>query len=537
MSLLDDVSLMITPNGVAEDVLFGVLPEPIIGTELITNGDFATAGTPTTSSYSLGWNLASASNVGSNIVGGELVLTSDSSSSVYPRVYATNGVNSINILTIGKTYKFTYTVSEVSNSPNLAYFNGYSYVDINATLGTHTYYYTQLSPNQIFVLNNDRNATSVIKLSNVSVREYTSADMDFTRATTATFVNYAELITSSASGFPRLDTPSGGGCPHILVEPQRINIALRSEEIDNATWSKTTGGTASAPVVTVNNVVSPDGTQNADKVVFDLNGGTSGSDFSLLSQTYTQTADTYSLSCYLKGESGGEKIFMDFDNQNSNIVTLTTDWVRYTFSKAVTNTGSRTIKFGTSGGVATDDNPSVYMWGCQLEVSSYATSYIPTAGSTVTRNKDLFVRTGIGDLIGTEGVLYLEMASAGSGSQESISLSDGTTGNRVMIYFTAGGQIRGLSGVGGVQTNPVVYASATETDFNKIALRYKDDELTLFVNGSERDKESGTFSISTDLTDLRFSSGGTGAYFYGKIRQLQLYKTALTDAQCDALTT
>ena len=42
MSLLDDVSLMITPNGVKANVLFGVLPTPTIGNELITNGDLAT---------------------------------------------------------------------------------------------------------------------------------------------------------------------------------------------------------------------------------------------------------------------------------------------------------------------------------------------------------------------------------------------------------------------------------------------------------------------------------------------------------------
>ena len=142
-----------------------------LGSELIVNGDFATAGTPTTGSYSLGWVIASSSDAGSNIVGGELVLTSKSSLDTYPRVYATNGVNSTNFLTAGKTYKFTYTVSEVSNSPNLAYFNGVSYVNINDTVGTHTYYYINQAPNPIFVLNNDRNATSVIKLSNVSLKE------------------------------------------------------------------------------------------------------------------------------------------------------------------------------------------------------------------------------------------------------------------------------------------------------------------------------------------------------------------------------
>ena len=52
------------------------------------------------------------------------------------------------------------------------------------------------------------------------------------------------------------------------------------------------------------------------------------------------------------------------------------------------------------------------MWGAQVEEGSYATSYIPTSGSTVTRNQDIFTRDGIGSLINsTEGVLFVEMAA------------------------------------------------------------------------------------------------------------------------------
>ena len=50
--------------------------------------------------------------------------------------------------------------------------------------------------------------------------------------------------------------------------------------------------------------------------------------------------------------------------------------------------------------------------GAQLEEGSYATSYIPTSGSTVTRNQDIFTRDGIGSLINsTEGVLFVEIAA------------------------------------------------------------------------------------------------------------------------------
>ena len=41
-----------------------------------------------------------------------------------------------------------------------------------------------------------------------------------------------------------------------------------------------------------------------------------------------------------------------------------------------------------------DGNAGVYIWGAQLEQGSFPTSYIPTSGSTVTRNNDITVIKG-----------------------------------------------------------------------------------------------------------------------------------------------
>jgi hypothetical protein len=64
-----------------------------------------------------------------------------------------------------------------------------------------------------------------------------NGDMTFTRATTATRVDENDLVSSVASNVPRIDY-TGGGCPSILLEPQRTNIVLRSEEFDNASFQK-----------------------------------------------------------------------------------------------------------------------------------------------------------------------------------------------------------------------------------------------------------------------------------------------------------
>ena len=57
---------------------------------------------------------------------------------------------------------------------------------------------------------------------------------------------------------------------------------------------------------------------------------------------------------------------------------------------------------------------AVYIcWGYQLRAKFlYATSYIPTFGSTVTRNQDVCTNGGsLASINSTEGVLYAEIAA------------------------------------------------------------------------------------------------------------------------------
>ena len=85
-------------------------------------------------------------------------------------------------------------------------------------------------------------------------------DLDFTRASTATRINSSSLIESVASGVPRLTYPIGGGCPSLLLEPQRTNILQRSEQFDNAYWEKYRCD------IGINAQISPSGIQNAETI-------------------------------------------------------------------------------------------------------------------------------------------------------------------------------------------------------------------------------------------------------------------------------
>ncbi len=149
---------------------------PIIrGEEIITNGDFTTAGTLGDASYPLGW---AKNNAGSDvsIANGELILFNSAGSANDGRIYATDGSSSFNVVTNDRLYKLTYTISEVSGgTPDLQYHTGGSYVDFTAaqqTVGTHTKVYK--STGTIFLLRQIA-AGVTVKVSNVSIKEITPA--------------------------------------------------------------------------------------------------------------------------------------------------------------------------------------------------------------------------------------------------------------------------------------------------------------------------------------------------------------------------
>jgi hypothetical protein len=226
-------------------------------------------------------------------------------------------------------------------------------------------------------------------------------DMTVVRATTATRVNSAGLIESMANNVPRLDY-SNGTCPSLLVEPQRTNIALYSEQFDNAAYVKSGNGVGVAPVVTANDEISPDGYQNADKIDLSLSGGTSSSDWSWIYRNYSATiSQPQAISLYLKAATAldvGKIIRVGFVAYVNH--TLTADWTRVQLTQTPASTSNFSLGFRLRGNEATANTASFYAWGMQLEQnSSYATSYIPTTTAAVTRNADAISKTGISSLI------------------------------------------------------------------------------------------------------------------------------------------
>ena len=367
-------------------------------------------------------------------------------------------------------------------------------------------------------------------------------DMVVSRGTTATRVNSAGLIESVAINVPRLDY-TGGGCPKILVEPARTNNVLYSEQFDNAYWVKTLGGVASAPVVTANVETAPDGTTTADRVVFNLNGGTASGDLSSLgSGIFTSISITRTQSVWIKTTDGTTKVFSFISPTGAlTPITVTSVYQRFTWTSTGINVSSVRLRLrGSAAGEGTATSATIAIWGAQYEDGSNATSYIPTVAATVTRNADVISQTGISSLIGqTEGTIYAEINNT--------LMTSYSTGYVMRIFADANNEvwIRKESGTNKYtakwRANSVdVYTQSTISVLNgnnKIAIAYKSTDSAVYLNGSQIGTSASTGAFSVAPSQIGIGSSSTADFFNDRIELATLFPTRLTNAQLATLTT
>jgi hypothetical protein len=328
--------------------------------------------------------------------------------------------------------------------------------------------------------------------------------------------------TTDRLNVPRLDY-TNSSCPSILVEPQRTNLVLRSEEFDNLTvWPGSAGVTRLA-----NQGIAPNGTNTMDLITFPISGNSISQSVTVINGT------TYTFSVWLASQSGTQTV--EIGNINSGIyqsVTVTTTPQRF----EVTQVASSTNRFPAIRATAAY---SIFAWGAQLEAGSSATSYIPTVASTVTRNADVISKTGIADLIGqTEGTIFVDLYSPFDGTSKEISLSDGTLSNRISIGFL--NQVNRFT-IQVIKNNITqvsnTFVSVNQDIRNKIVLSYEQNNYKLYINGVLSYSDTLAETFTNELLNLQLNRGISQNQYFGEINSVALWKTALTDEQCISLTT
>jgi hypothetical protein len=366
-----------------------------------------------------------------------------------------------------------------------------------------------------------------------------NGDFTHTRASSATRVNKDGLIESVASGVPRLDYPLVNGvaqdCPALLLEPSRTNnVPYSVFDADVPTgWAVGFGtGTFTHELTTFKGQPAIKHTQL-----------TTGRSY-LQDSASLAASTTYTFSMYVDLENSGDiasneviaAISMTGDSGDDEVtfgeIDQDTGLCQFTFTTTVSASCNIRLGFGAFSNTSQLNKPLIFSMP-QLEAGSYATSYIPTSGSAVTRSADECNGAGTTtEFNDSEGVLFVEFAAlANDLTHRRIAISDGTTGNLVYVSFdTASNRI--LANANG---RIMVYTVSDETEFQKAAVYYNATAPKLYVNGVLRETETAMTAIS-GLNELAFDGGTGGNDFYGKVKQVMVFNEALTDAELATLT-
>jgi hypothetical protein len=357
----------------------------------------------------------------------------------------------------------------------------------------------------------------------------------------------AAVSVGPVSGLPRLDY-LGSTCPRLLLEPQRTNVLQYSEQIDNAAWAK------SLTTITANAVTSPSGYQDADKLVETASLGV---------HRAAPTSTTNLNGTYSFFAKSGERtkvailsttIDLGFDLSNGTLINLGSGtsvgkienygngWYRCSLPQASGIVALSLALLDDAGNISYTGNGTsgAYFWGAQLEVGAYATSYIPTLGASVTRVADAASKTGISSLIGqTEGTMFIDtqvgdetdevygwlQASLSGNPNDSIQINRATTTVQCQVYI--GSSVTGFISGGSITTGQRI----------KIAVGYKQNDVVLYLNGTQIGVDTSTNIPTCAVFQLGAYPPLLSDYTNnGGIKQALLFKTRLTNAQLAELT-
>ena len=328
-----------------------------------------------------------------------------------------------------------------------------------------------------------------------------------------------------------------------LIEKVRTNLQVYSEQFDNSVGWVRTG--SPLPVVTANQSLAPNGTNTADKIVLAA-VSVAGNSCYMRNNTAISSSGTNTSSVYLKGEVGGETVYLFMivnSVYTSLLCTLTTNWQRFSFSYS----GGGVMRYGigcdlTAGsGMVAQPAATIYAWGAQVEVGSFVSTYIPTTTAAVTRVIDSVSISGASALIGqTEGTIFLD-----------VDFRSVSTGGIRQFFALEGSVANQFSGLNAGTTNNGNNVNFAGTNYNltqgrhKIVCRYNSttNESKLFVDGAQRGASTfAAFLATIDRISVLgrinpFASFAVDRQQFGGCNQFVVFKTALSDAQCIELTT
>jgi hypothetical protein len=365
----------------------------------------------------------------------------------------------------------------------------------------------------------------------------------FTRAsTTATYINSSGYVTTAGTDVPRFDHDPSTQAPRgLLVEGQATNLINYSNDFANANWL-VDNSSATNPSVSTVSQTGPDGASTVTRITLNKTGGT----FSRIRNSAVGTASQpYTMSVWMKANTanGGAAtqnvgLRIGGDPIGFNCV-VTTTWKRFQYPYTISGTDANAQILLWDNIAGNDETADVLVYGCQIELGSIASSYIPTVASTATRVADSCVMTGTNFsswFNATEGTL---LAHAIRGRTSDIgriaTVNDNTANESIELAADTSGEFIVVDG-GSTLANITPGTVTANTAF-KIAGAYKLNDVQAALGGTLGTADTSVTMPTVDRLMIGQQAGASPVYLNGTISLLKYWPTRLTNAQLQSLTT
>jgi hypothetical protein len=394
--------------------------------------------------------------------------------------------------------------------------------------------------------------------------EQRSSATAYQLTTTAAITNYIPVLLTQQSNEARFDhNPTTRESLGLPIEEQRTNLQTYSSDFSNAVWTKSNSS------VTADTIIAPDGTQTGDKWIPTTTGTISTT--RLFATNTVSNATAYTSTIYVK-YSGRRWVFMGvndtstsayycwFDVLNgvvgtkgasvtsTSITSVGNSWYRIS---ATVTTSSTTNYFYISSSdadnsttVTADSFSGLFIWGAQLEAGAFATSYIPTVASQVTRSADSASMTGTNFSSwynNAEGSIYSEAScyapTIGARGIASFDNGSGSSANTIDIRFQTQTGFN-INYAGTAQAQLFSGLSTSANVFSKAVGTYKTNDIAFSGNANTVQTDSSA-TIPNVLARFNIGNLGNDTTNYalnGCIKKIAYYPIRVSNTALQSLT-
>jgi len=314
--------------------------------------------------------------------------------------------------------------------------------------------------------------------------------------------------------------------------------------------------------LTANSITSPEGVTNSFKIT---ENSAASTQHRVSLGSIGGSSATYTMSAYVKNSSGTRMAYIDmgpvtahfnFSTETIYSAQGTADWedagdgwyrIWVTSNSAISVvTAFAGLSVNNNETYSGDGSSAIEFYGIQLEAGSYATSYIPTYGTSVTRNGDNASQTLTDDILDVDynqGTLFFEAELKQTAITRCISIESSfwtTSSVRLELTPSSGTFACDIVNAGVGSTGTTIYLSSLSIgDTIKGAVSWNNGVTIVSANGQSI---VGTSPVMTTKINKLYLNrlgtfGGAGNFVANEFKQVLISSNVFSEAELNDLTT